>query len=627
MIKKDIFLLLGGNKLNYGVLNKFKQKGYLVYVIDWNKTPQLTGDKHYQIDVKDYETIINTLKKDNILDRVIFAYSSIDLATKSVAYINRAIGLKTITDEGLKCSSSKSMMTQKWAESGLLNRISNKYNNFDNDIIKFNKEYKIIIKPDNSSSSRGITILEKNSNEDLIKASFEKALNEATNKTVVVEEFVEGTEFTVEMIGDSQNNVCVYGVSKKTHTNNTDNNKIAVKLHYNSVSNELQEKIADFAIKCYKALGFSSSFGHLEILLKNDGSISPVEIGARSSGFIASDLVDIVSGADFINDLIEVQNGKLVENGLHTQTDKSSMYFFYDFPNNSKVKKECNLLDFISKEIKSRYFDRDNIKINNIFKNIDNDNARYGFEILEGPKSLMTSTYIEIKENEMLKEVLDFILFDCHIHNKNKENGGFLVGLEGEPFFENTLNNKEVLNLHDPENNYISFYYVSQKELFNKIEHKYLKYHARREKYSPDEVIKSIEINQPKCVMIDTLNEPFWQAYDYWKIARSFPDLVFIFAHSGGYLINDFIKICNFQKNVWIDFSLTHTVLGCLGNNEIGLPYINQAINYSLHSPFKNRILMSSDFPFFNQEDVFSFYKQYINLLNNNFLNLLEKIK
>ncbi len=401
-MNKNIFLLLGGNKLNYGIQKKMQKNGFLVYVIDWNENPDLKGDKHLQIDVKNADLIIKTLKDLNIIDKVMFAYSSIDLAVPTVAKINREIGLKTISDQALINSVSKTKQSNAWNSQGILNKISKSYDKFDSEIIDLNNNYKLIVKPDNAASSRGITILNKNSNKDAILSAFKKAQSEATNSIVVVEEFVEGIEHTVEMIGDSFGNVSVYAISRKTHTNNTNNNKIAVKLHYNSESIELQNKIAEFGIKCYKALGFSSSFGHLEIILKNNGEIVPVEIGARSSGFIASDLVDIVSGSDFINDLIKVQNGCKVQNGLHQQTNSSSMYFFYDFPENITIKKECNLLDFTDKSISSRYYDRNNIKLNNLFKKIENDNARLGFEILEGPKEIMTIDYINSKEHEML---------------------------------------------------------------------------------------------------------------------------------------------------------------------------------------------------------------------------------
>lgn len=402
-----IFLLLGGNKLNQGILNKFKNAGYLVYVVDWNEHPQLTGDKHYQIDVKDAASIIKALQEDKIIDNVKFAYSSIDLAVSSVAKINRAIGLRTISDEGLKYSSSKSMMTQRWNEHNLLNRISKKYNRFDSSIIEFNRNYKLIFKPDNSASSRGITIVEKNAGLNTLQNAFSRANKEASNNITVVEEFVEGTEFTVEMIGDIYGNVCVYGISQKQHTSNTDHNKIAVKLHYNAIDDDLQNKIANFGIKCYKSLGFSASLGHLEVLLKPDGSLSPVEIGARSSGFIASDLVDIVSGSDFLADLIKVQNGMPVKNGLHPQTNLSSLYFFYDFPDGSIIKNPVNLSDFLESSVRSLYSDRENIITGNKFNKIDNDNARLGFEILSGPRTVMSPQYIKTQEAAMLAIMLE----------------------------------------------------------------------------------------------------------------------------------------------------------------------------------------------------------------------------
>lgn len=404
--KNRIFLLLGGNKLNYGMLSKFKKNGYLVYVIDWNESPNIIGDRHYQIDVKDADKIIDTLKCDGVWEKVAFAYSSIDLAVPSVAKINKAIGLSVISKEGLKYSSSKSMMTKRWGEKGLLNRISKVYVKYDKEIEKISNEMNLIVKPDNSASSRGITIIKQGSEGKDILIAFDKAKKEASNNLVVVEEFVDGIEFTVEMIGDAHGNVSVYGISEKRHTKNAKNNKIAVKLHYNSISLKLQKEIASFAISCYRALGFSSSLGHLEIILKKNGTLSPVEIGARSSGFIASDLVDIVSGADFIKDLIAVQKGGFIPNGLHQQTNKTSMYFFYDLPSGKKIIRKCNILDYCDDCIISRHSDTSKIIVGNTTGLLDNDNERMGVEILEGPKDVMTAEYIYEAERRMIKDML-----------------------------------------------------------------------------------------------------------------------------------------------------------------------------------------------------------------------------
>ncbi|MDD4019447.1 MAG: ATP-grasp domain-containing protein [Kiritimatiellae bacterium] len=404
---KPVFLLLGCNILNQGILDKFKSYGGFVVVIDRNPHPAIHGDLNYQLDTRFPDPIIAKLKEDGLWDRVKFAFTCQDVAVSSMTMLGRACGIKTISDEGLRHASSKGNMTKRWAERGLLNRVSAQFQKFDDSIVRMNRQWDTIIKPDNSASSRGITILEKDAQLDALKAAFDKAFNESTDEAVVVEEFVIGTEFTVEMLGDGEGHAAVYAISKKTHTKNVDRNKIAVKLHYNSIDDALQQKIADYAIRCYKALDFSNCFGHLEILLKPDGTLSPVEIGARSSGYIASDLVDVVSGRDFLRDLYEVQNGRLtVSDGLVPQTSQSSMYFFYDLPAGKTINQVCNLTEFMDQAIKSRASERSQLVAGTRTHNIDSDNSRYGLEVLEGPKALMTGQYVHEAEQRLLAHML-----------------------------------------------------------------------------------------------------------------------------------------------------------------------------------------------------------------------------
>ena len=77
--------------------------------------------------------------------------------------------------------------------------------------------------------------------------------------------------------------------------------------------------------------------------------------------------------------------------------------------------------------------------------------------------------------------------------------GGFIIGLEGVPYFKGTLTNEGALALHNPEKNYISFYYVTNEEKEEVIIHKYLKYHPRREGYTPEQVVESIKINKRRA--------------------------------------------------------------------------------------------------------------------------------
>lgn len=219
--------------------------------------------------------------------------------------------------------------------------------------------------------------------------------------------------------------------------------------------------------------------------------------------------------------------------------------------------------------------------------------------------------------------------YDAHVHCPGKEVGGFIVGLEGTPWFDGILHNAEAEAVAKANSAYKFFRYVRREEALQGDDiaipcGMLLKYHPRREKYTPDEMIVSIRTLRPKAVMIDTLNEPGWVAYDYWKVTRAFPELTFILPHAGGYLINEFIKICHFQPNVWIDFTLTHTNFGGISKNP--LPYVDQAIAYALKAPFRDRILMGSDLPFFDQDAVVAYYERLgkLDMLNGNFERLNE---
>ena len=66
-----------------------------------------------------------------------------------------------------------------------------------------------------------------------------------------------------------------------------------------------------------------------------------------------------------------------------------------------------NFTDFLESSITSRYSDRSNLVEGHCFENIDNDNARVGYEILEGRKAVMTIEYIKHQEQHMLAEMLE----------------------------------------------------------------------------------------------------------------------------------------------------------------------------------------------------------------------------
>lgn len=216
---------------------------------------------------------------------------------------------------------------------------------------------------------------------------------------------------------------------------------------------------------------------------------------------------------------------------------------------------------------------------------------------------------------------MDF--YDSHAHSIEKQKGGFLIALEGEPRYEGILNNREVCDicLQTP---FIPVEYVGKN--FQSTATKVIKYHPRREGYSKEAIIDDISKREAKVIIIDTLFNPYYHYIDYWEIINSAKDRIFILPHCGGYDIDDFIKIVDFNKNVYTDFSLTQEYMGIVN----GTPYrkIQDTMQYMLSNRKINpRILFGSDNPFYSQQLAFEYYERLnlIEMLNHNFERLLEE--
>lgn len=404
------FAILGGNKLLRGICDKLKSFGYIVVVVDWNEKPDVIGDIHIREDVKDTETILRIFKERQY--NIDGAISCIDLAAPSVSAINKAYGLKFMPDK-FNVVLSKEQMAKDWKSAGIFNRISERSDSISLDeIVELNKKYRIIIKPDVAASSRGITTLEKNSTIDQINTAMMIAKDASFNKLCLVEEFVEGREFTVDMLGDDYGNVVVYGISVKYHTPYAGKNRCAVKLHWNSnvYSDEVYKKIADRGRECYKAIGLKNSFGHLEIIMKEDGTLTPVEIGARTSGFIGSHLVSAASGMDYLHDYVDMLHGKNIGNKDHINGEYSAMWYKYNIPNGYTCLKETSLADFLDPEITVMYNDHGGLQKGVTFGPIIDDNTcdKEGYEMIRGPKSILSYDNIRKSEQQFLKEFCNY---------------------------------------------------------------------------------------------------------------------------------------------------------------------------------------------------------------------------
>ena len=409
-MKQKSFAILGGNKLLKGICDKLQSYGYYVVVVDWNENPAVTGDLHIRHDVKDADTILRIFEERGYdMDGAI---SCIDLAAPSVSAIHKAYGLKYMPEK-YNTVLTKEQMALDWKEVGIFNRFSERSDSISlKEVIELNKKYKLIIKPDVAASSRGITTLEKDSNEHQIVEAMNIAKEASFNNLCLIEEFVVGREFTVDMLGDDYGNVVVYGISVKYHTPYAIKNRCAVKLHWNSnvYDEETYKKIAQCGRECYQAIGLKNSFGHLEIIMKVDGTLSPIEIGARTSGFIGSHLVSAASERDYLRDYVNMLHGMNIGNKDHINGTQSAMWYKYNIPAGSTCVKRTSLADYLDPKITVMYNDHGGLQVGETYGPIVDDNTcdREGYEMICGPKAVLTYDNIRKSEAAFLKDFCNY---------------------------------------------------------------------------------------------------------------------------------------------------------------------------------------------------------------------------
>lgn len=155
--------------------------------------------------------------------------------------------------------------------------------------------YPAIIKPADSAGSRGVTKL---CVADQLESAFGKALQASPAQTVLVESYMDGTEYTVETFGDGRT-THVLAVTEKVKVPGT-GGTVAMELS-TPQSAQRVSVVAAAAVGALEALGYREGAGHTEVIFKDDGGLGLVEAAGRGGGFMVFDaLAQRASGYDLV---------------------------------------------------------------------------------------------------------------------------------------------------------------------------------------------------------------------------------------------------------------------------------------------------------------------------------------
>lgn len=155
--------------------------------------------------------------------------------------------------------------------------------------------FPLVIKPTDSSGSRGVTKIE--STEEDLAGAVALAFQFSRSGQVILEEFMDGTEFTVEVFA-ANGDVHILAVTEKKKVEGT-RGTVACELATPERPDEVVMRIADAVVAAFRALGYTDGPGHAEAILKKDGSVGLVEVAGRGGGFMVFDgFVPTISGVN-----------------------------------------------------------------------------------------------------------------------------------------------------------------------------------------------------------------------------------------------------------------------------------------------------------------------------------------
>ena len=185
--------------------------------------------------------------------------------------------------------------------------------------------YPVIVKPRDNSGSRGVKFCR---NEDELRESMAEALEYSHLDSVLVEEYIEGPEYSIESLHFDGKSEVIQFTEKKT-TDFPYNVELGHKQPA-LLNAEQRDAIREIVGKISSALHFENCPSHTELKI-NDRGIFVIETSPRLGGdFITSTLVPLSTGINMEDQLLRMALGETVD--LKTgRVDRASGVEFFLF--------------------------------------------------------------------------------------------------------------------------------------------------------------------------------------------------------------------------------------------------------------------------------------------------------
>lgn len=388
MDKKSI-LVFGVGELQQSIISRAKKMNLYVVGIDPCEDAYCKDDcdAFEVVGGQDFNGTIDVAKKYKVSAIVTAAT---DKPLVMMARVAKELSLPFYSVETAEWSTDKFQMKQRFLEGGVPCARGRLIHNSEEAQDLY---FPLICKPRDNSGSRGVKLCRDLTELD---SCIKEALEVSKLDTVLVEEFIEGREFSIEALHYDGKSEVIQFTEKKT-TEFPYNVELGHKQPAN-LTYDQRNQIRDIISKIDSCMHFKNCPSHTELKINNRG-IFVIETSPRLGGdYITSTLTPLSTGINLEDQLLHISLGEPVDTTTG-RVDKASAICFFSLPEgkviaiDSKINEASNWHNVHSFHLKLKAGDT----INKITSSLN----RYGQFIVTGDSREEVDELVEKYESEI----------------------------------------------------------------------------------------------------------------------------------------------------------------------------------------------------------------------------------
>lgn len=300
-------LLLGGAYAQTPVIKKAKDKG--LYVITCDNEPKNPGhkfaDEYFNVSTTDKDAVLELAT--NLQVDYVLAYAS-DPAAPVAAYVSQNLSLPGNSFKSVQMLSEKDLFRDFLIDNGFNAPKNLSFDESeDSEIILHGFRYPLIVKPTDSSGSKGVS---KVYNEGEVNLAVEYALSFSRNKRVIIEEFIDSDGKQLHGDGFVINGELVFVCLGDHHYNIQVNPFVPFSTTWPSnLEDSSMSKVIEELKLFIRKSGFLNGTINIEVRLDINDDIYIMEVGPRSGGNFVPQVIEKGTSFNMVSALLELQEG------------------------------------------------------------------------------------------------------------------------------------------------------------------------------------------------------------------------------------------------------------------------------------------------------------------------------